>query len=74
MDEWLQPTRLIDCGHPKVVAAAATATEGAGDDVQKALLLYFFVRDAIKFGIPAKFGGCPGPRGDRGACRRLLQP
>ncbi|KIZ05619.1 hypothetical protein MNEG_2341 [Monoraphidium neglectum] len=55
MDEWLQPTRLIDCGHPKVVAAAATATEGAGDDVQKALLLYFFVRDAIKFGIPAKF-------------------
>ncbi|KAI8470794.1 MAG: hypothetical protein J3K34DRAFT_521102 [Monoraphidium minutum] len=55
MEEWLQPTRLIDCGHPRVVEAAGAATEGAGDAGQKALLLYFFVRDAIKYGVATKF-------------------
>ncbi|GBF96014.1 hypothetical protein Rsub_08829 [Raphidocelis subcapitata] len=54
MAEWLAPTRLIDSDHPKVVERAHDIIDGAGDEVQRALLIYFFVRDAIKFGVPVK--------------------
>jgi transglutaminase-like putative cysteine protease len=45
LSEYLQPSELIDCGHPAVVAEAMRLTAGCRTDAEKAGRLYTHVRD-----------------------------
>lgn len=48
MREFLQPGRFIDSTHPKVVAFAKENAQGANDR-ERAVALYYAVRDAIRY-------------------------
>jgi transglutaminase-like putative cysteine protease len=45
----LTPTPIIDCDHPSVVAFADASTRGARNDVERAVRLYYRVRDGIRY-------------------------
>ena len=49
MTEALQPTPTIDSDHPAVAAFAETQTQGAADDVDRAVRLYYAVRDGFRY-------------------------
>jgi transglutaminase-like putative cysteine protease len=44
---YLKPTEIIDCKHPQIKAFAEEACDGAKNDVEKAVRLYYAVRDGI---------------------------
>lgn len=48
MNEYLQPTSYVDSTHPKVAAFAAQHAHGA-DDRERAVALYYAVRDTIRY-------------------------
>ena len=48
MNEYLQPGRYIDSAHPAVGAFARENVQG-GNDREKAVLLYYAVRDKIRY-------------------------
>lgn len=50
MDETLKPTRFIDCDHP-VVRDFAYAHAGSGNDLSKAVNLYYALRDYIPYNM-----------------------
>ncbi len=49
MEKYLRPTEVIDCDAPAIGAAAETVTGGLDTDREKAVALFYFVRDGIKF-------------------------
>jgi transglutaminase-like putative cysteine protease len=49
MDEYLQPTPTVECRHPEIVAYAEQRSRGASSDVEKAVKLYYAVRDEIRY-------------------------
>jgi len=51
MDIYLQPTEVIDADHPSIAAAAERLTQGCSTDRQKAVALFYFVRDCIHYNI-----------------------
>ncbi len=46
---YLEPTEAIDADHPAVVAFARDATAGAGTSQEKAVALFYAVRDGIRY-------------------------
>jgi transglutaminase-like putative cysteine protease len=48
MREFLQPGRFVDSAHPKVVAFAKENARGASD-LERAVALYYAVRDGIRY-------------------------
>ncbi len=52
MDDTLKPTRFVDADSP-VVRAYAEAHAGSGDDVSKAVNLYYALRDAVSYDMRA---------------------
>jgi len=60
LEEFLAPTRFIDADHPAVVAKAREIVQGtdAGDTVERAKRLFYFVRDQVPYkiiwGLPTK--------------------
>lgn len=52
MDDTLRPTRFVDADSP-VVRAYAEAHAGSGDDVSKAVNLYYALRDAVSYDMRA---------------------
>jgi transglutaminase-like putative cysteine protease len=48
MKEFLQPGRFVDSAHPRVVEFAAQHAKGA-DDRERAVSLYYAVRDRIRY-------------------------
>ncbi len=46
---WLAPGRFVECDAPSVVAFAARATAGAVDPVERAVRLFYAVRDGIRY-------------------------
>lgn len=48
MIEFLQPTPVIDCGHPQVIAAAREIAGDAASDEQTARRLFLWVRDHVR--------------------------
>jgi transglutaminase-like putative cysteine protease len=49
-DIYLSPTGIIDSDHPLIIDWAEKITEGAADDpVEKAVKLYYAVRDGIRY-------------------------
>jgi transglutaminase-like putative cysteine protease len=49
MDEYLQPTPTVECRHPEIIAYAEQRSRGASSDVEKAVKLYYAVRDEIRY-------------------------
>ncbi len=49
MQEYLEPTAVIDSDHPVVKDYAARAADGAKDPVERAIKLYLAVRDGIRY-------------------------
>ncbi len=47
--EYLQPTRFIDSDHPLLRAAAEKACAGAVSDIEKAVKLFYWVRDGWRY-------------------------
>lgn len=45
--DYLQPSAAVNCDHPAVVAQAQSLVEGAASTVDRARILYEWVRDAI---------------------------
>lgn len=54
-ERWLHATRMIDKDHRAVIATARRLTDGFTDDRGKALALFSFVRDEVKFGFARGF-------------------
>src|SRR5919197_4031544 len=48
MNQYLQPGRYVDSTHPKVAAFAAQYAKGA-DDRERAVALYYAVRDGVRY-------------------------
>jgi transglutaminase-like putative cysteine protease len=48
MNDFLQPTAVVDCDHPTVVAAALEIAGGAVDDAVAARLCFKWVRDQVR--------------------------
>mmetsp|Transcript_505 Transcript_505/g.1732 ORF Transcript_505/g.1732 Transcript_505/m.1732 type:complete len:239 (+) Transcript_505:255-971(+) len=55
MAEFLAPSEMIDCDHPKVREFAAEAVRGATSDTEKAVRIHDAVRDKVKFGFLGRF-------------------
>jgi transglutaminase-like putative cysteine protease len=49
MENYLRPTAFIDADHPRVRELAETAAAGAADPVEKAVRLYYAVRDGLRY-------------------------
>ena len=49
LQRWLRPTRFIDCDSAEVRAHAARAVEGAAGGIDKAIRLYYAVRDPVRY-------------------------
>jgi transglutaminase-like putative cysteine protease len=47
LNQYLEPTEIMDSGHPEILAFAETALGDAGDPIEKAIRLYYAVRDGI---------------------------
>ncbi len=56
---YLRTTKLINFNHPKVKAKALALTKDAVDEREKALRIYRFVRDEIKFSFTGDFYRTP---------------
>jgi len=52
---YLQPTKTLECAHPRIVALAGEITEGAGDEHEKARRLFLWVRDRVKYALDNPF-------------------
>jgi transglutaminase-like putative cysteine protease len=46
---YLQPTFFLDCDHPDVRTFAQDVTAGAGDAVERAVKLFYAVRDGVRY-------------------------
>ena len=85
---FLQPAEFIDSDHPSVVMFAQQAVAGVGGELDRAVALYYAVRDAIKYDLyidytnPANFrasgvllagrGFCVGKTAVLAACCRAV--
>lgn len=49
MQAYLEPTDILDSGHPQMQAFAKKVTQGARLDIQKAVRIYYAVRDGWKY-------------------------
>jgi transglutaminase-like putative cysteine protease len=47
--DYLQPTSVLDCDHPAVREFSRSVTEGAQDAVERAVRLFYAVRDRIRY-------------------------
>jgi transglutaminase-like putative cysteine protease len=74
MDRYLRPTPFLDIHHPRVRELAETATAGAADTTERAVRLYYAVRDGLRYdpyGIdfsPASFTASTVIERGRGYC------
>jgi len=51
MEEFLRPTDTVESGHPRIQECARELTRGCASDVEKAVKLFYFVRDEIRYNI-----------------------
>ena len=49
--ETLKPTFFMDWKHPSVLQKAKELTDGIEDDITKAIKLFYFVRDGIRYSV-----------------------
>jgi transglutaminase-like putative cysteine protease len=51
MEIYLRPTYTIDCDCESIAASALRVTQGCSGDIEKAVALFYFVRDSIRYNI-----------------------
>ena len=51
MDIYLVPTFTIDADHKRIIETATSLTEGCSTDMEKAVELFYFVRDSIRYNL-----------------------
>ena len=51
MEKYLKSTPVIDCDHPSIQEKNKDLTKGREDVVKKAISLFYFVRDEIRYNI-----------------------
>jgi transglutaminase-like putative cysteine protease len=74
LDAFLQPTKIIDSDHPEIRGFAIKTTGDAVDPVEKAVRLYYAVRDGIwydpyyPFFLPEHYRASNVLKGGRGFC------
>jgi transglutaminase-like putative cysteine protease len=51
MERYLKPTPCIDADHQEIIETATRLTTGSSTDRQRAVKLFYFVRDKIKYNI-----------------------
>jgi len=56
MDEYLKPAKYIDSDHPEVVAFAERVAGTDGSDIERAIKLYYAVRDDILYDLYRPYG------------------
>lgn len=49
MEMFLKATPTIDVGHERIIETASKVTRGCSNDEEKAIRLFYFVRDSIKY-------------------------
>lgn len=52
MDIYLQPTEVIDADHESIRATAEDLIRGCTDNRERAVNLFYFVRDSIRYQVP----------------------
>lgn len=74
MDRYLEPTEIIDSDHPEIQAFARATVAGSEDAVQRAVRLYYAVRDGVwydpyhPFFLPEHYRASNILKGRRGFC------
>jgi transglutaminase-like putative cysteine protease len=74
IEQYLSPTEIIDCNHPAIREYAAGTLGDAKDAIDKAIRLYYAVRDGIwydpyyPFFLPEHYRASNVLRGGRGFC------
>ncbi|HOO45120.1 MAG TPA: transglutaminase family protein [Deltaproteobacteria bacterium] len=51
MNEYLVPTQTIDCDNEKIIEVAREVTSGCTTDRERAVKLFYFVRDSIPYSL-----------------------
>jgi len=51
MGHYLQPTPTIEADHKKIIETVKNVTRGCASDEEKAIGLFYFVRDSIRYNI-----------------------
>jgi transglutaminase-like putative cysteine protease len=51
MEIYLRPTYTVDSNHERIAAQAALVTKDCSSPVEKAVALFYFVRDSIRYNI-----------------------
>lgn len=51
MDIYVRPTEVIDADHETIQSTAADLTRGCADSAEKAVRLFYFVRDSIRYNV-----------------------
>ncbi|MBN2284484.1 MAG: transglutaminase domain-containing protein [Deltaproteobacteria bacterium] len=51
MKKYLEPTFTIDCNSERIITTARELTESCGSDREKALKLFYFVRDSVRYNL-----------------------
>jgi transglutaminase-like putative cysteine protease len=51
MDLYLHATQTIDADHERIIEVAQRLTAGCSNDQEKAVNLFYFVRDQIRYNI-----------------------
>ncbi|MDX1735038.1 MAG: transglutaminase family protein, partial [Halioglobus sp.] len=49
LQQYLNPSRFIDSRHPDVVEQAGALTDGLANDLDRAVALYYWTRDAVRY-------------------------
>ena len=49
LDQYLSPTWFIDCDAPEIASQAEKLTSGAADNEQRAIRLFYAVRDGLRY-------------------------
>jgi len=51
MGQYLRATFTIEAGHEKIIETATKVTRGCSNDEEKAIKIFYFVRDSIRYNI-----------------------
>ena len=54
LDRYLKATSIVDCNNPLIIEKAENLCKDKRDDIRKAIALFYFVRDEIKYNIYTK--------------------
>jgi len=58
IEKYLQPTFFIDCDNPRIKELAEEITRGQHDNIEKAVSLFYYARDQVKYSLYTR-KSCP---------------